>query len=156
MSSRLVQWSVMALLFTYLPGSIPASEKKPLELRWDQLGPVIETHWVQVSLDDGRKIDGRVSSVLAGAMVLKTGSGMEHIPRTSIVGLSVAGSGKKWRLIGAAIGFYAVATSISAGSKYGGEALQGPPALAAYAGGIAGYFIGRSSDRRFREIRILP
>jgi hypothetical protein len=143
------------LLLACKAGVLPASEKV-LELRWEQLGPVIEEHRVQVTLDDGRKLEGKVSIVLADDFILRTGNAVERVARSSIVNLRLADPGKKWRWIGAVIGFYSVAVPIAAGSKYGPEALQGSPILAACVGGISGYFAGRSADRRFREIRILP
>lgn len=145
---------ILLMLLISTPGVSLALEEAQMELRWDQLAPIIEGHEVEIIMQDGKHVVGNVSCVLPDFLVLKTDRTMKHVQRPSIATLRFVKSGRKWRWIGAAAGFYAVGVPIAAGSKFGGEALQGNPAP--YAGAIAGYLIGRAADRRKVTIKILP
>ena len=150
-------YPVLSLLLLILaPGALLASEKTPMKLNWDQLAPVLEGREVEIRLQTGEQITGEVCRVLPGSLGLKKKQTITQVPRTSIMTLKVIKETKKWRWIGAVVGYSAVAAPVSASSKFGGEALQGAPTLAVFASAILGYHLGRSKDRRRTTIEILP
>ncbi len=146
----------LLLLVILAPGVSLASGEAPMELRWDQLAPVIEGRQVEITIQNGEHKNGMVLCVLVDSLDLKKGKAVEHLPRTSIATLVVINEKRKWRWIGAVLGYSAVAAPISARSKFGGEALQGPPILGVLACGVLGYYVGREADRKQTTIKILP
>jgi hypothetical protein len=142
---------ILPLLFLALP--LLAKEPTELQLTWTDLNKSIRGHEVAIPFADGTQARGKVAMVTADAIVLQ---GRHEVPRPSVgrVQLIEIRGHKRWWI--AVLGYFGVAAVISAGSSYGGEALQGPGTLAALTGGAIGYAVGRHLDRRITWIQIVP
>ncbi len=163
-SSRAV---FMLVVWGWGQPTLPA-ESKPLELKWTELAPMIVSHRVDLSLNDGGHLRGEAIAVREDTLVLDVrGSsgtksypkGSATVPRSAITLITLQGSRGSWGrtlgttlgvLTGLGIGGYAAAHTDS-----GGKAVS---ILIAVASGVAvvGYYAGRELDRRTTRITILP
>ena len=161
-------WTAAAVVFCLLQTSAQA-ESKPLELKWNELAPLISGHVVQVTLPAGETVRGEVVAVRDDSLVVDVrGSsdskayphGSGSVPRSSVTLIRVERTRGSWgRSIGTTLGvitglsvggYAAVATSDSAGKAI--------PVFLLVAGAISvgGYYLGRTADRKVTIIRIAP
>ena len=72
---------VAAFLFSITPNTILAAPASQLALRWSELQPVLTGRQISVQLTDGATVEGRYSSLQAGALsmeVSKTSDPAKH------------------------------------------------------------------------------
>jgi hypothetical protein len=141
----------------------------PLELKWNELAPLIAGHTVEVTLPAGATLKGEVASVREDALVLdvkKTSDSKAYpkgnavIPRASVTLLKLEkGGGSGWRTMGTVVG---VLSGVVLGGYIAAKtANDAGPAVAIFlvtasAISIAGYAIGRSAGKKTTLIRIVP
>lgn len=153
------------LFFTSI--AVPAqAARKPLELKWSELGNMVVGHKVAITLTDDIVLGGEVASVRDDSIVLDVtlpakgypkGNGV--VPRNAVklIGLERT-KGAFGRAIGTTFGVLGgMSLGAAAGLRTGGAG----PALATFlviagAGTVSGYYIGRELDRRVTWIKILP
>jgi hypothetical protein len=140
-----------------------------LELKWNELGPVIAGHQVKLVLPGGAEIQGEAIAVREDTLLLnvkKTSdrksypTGQNAIPRASVTTLqfeTVRGSGGK--TIGVIVG--ALGGLILGGDLVAHTAHSEAAATSSFLGistgsAIAGYYAGKASDRRVTTVKILP
>jgi len=155
----------LALMLLSQTGSL--AESKPMELKWNELAPLIVGHRVEVILTEGPKVKGEIIAVREDALVLDVTSrakgyekGNASLPRSSISLVKVERTRGSWgRTMGTVVG---VMSGVVLGS-YVAAKTSGPfgavvPVFlgTASAVSIAGYFTGREIDRRATWIRVLP
>lgn len=146
--------AVFALLYSAQTASF--AESKPVELKWSELAPLIQSRRVELTLVDGAKLKGEAVVVREDSIVLGSGS----IPRSSVSLIKLQRTRGSWgRKLGTVIGVLgglvvggyvtAVATN-SAGA--------GIPLFLGMASGVTlgGYYIGRGIDYRTTLIKVAP
>jgi len=137
---------------------------------WAELSQEVRPGWtVRMVLPDSTVVEGRPATFTAEALtmqVTKTSNAAQRrkgpitIPRDQVRTLDIRRNGSKGRLIGTLV-------PVATGAAVGGAAASTGGFLAAevgaalflivgIAGGTAGYFIGRSVDRRFHTVTIAP
>jgi hypothetical protein len=145
-----------------------AGDASRLELRWDELQPLIRGQRVTVTLTDGNDVRGEVVAVRDDAMVLDldrrsraegaSAGGTLARPSVSLIRLERS-TGTGGRTLGTIIG---VLTGVVVGGYVTGSVADsagtGIPLFLGLASGItlAGYYTGRRLDRRFALIRVIP
>ena len=143
------------------------AESKPMELRWNELAPLIVGHRVEVVLTEGPKIKGEIISVREDGLVMDVTSrakgyekGSASISRSAVNLIKVERTRGSWgRTMGTVIG---VMSGVVLGA-YVGAKIDAPVGAAipvflgtASAASLAGYFAGREIDRRATWIRVIP
>jgi hypothetical protein len=160
---------VILLLLPLLVGQASAfAASAPLELRWNELSPLIAGHTVEIALP-AATLKGEVVSVREDSLVLdlKKSSdpkaypkGNAVIPRTSLTLLKLEKSGGAgWRTMGTVLGVLAgVVLGGYLAAKTANDVGPGIAVFLATASGIsiAGYAAGRSAGRKTSMIRIVP
>lgn len=130
------------------------ADSSPLNLRWADLPPALTGKSVTVEMKDGSSVKAKVTSVEPTALaVAATKQGQMSIPRENIAGVSFIGMHKRGRIIGTTLGiagglFVGSLVALGASGAAGAALMVGFP--------VAGYFIGRNSDRELVRITILP
>jgi len=163
--------SCVAMLTTVLLAcqSMAMAESGAIELKWSELSFHIQGRDIELALPDGTSLKGEVEAVREDALVLnvkKTSAAAPHpkgnavIPRDSVSTLLVKESRGKWgrkigvalgSITGATLGGYAAATNADSSAAGLSTFL-----VITGAGTLAGYFLGKSADRRVTHIRIIP
>jgi len=147
-------------LFAGALGAAPVA----VSLKWNELSGAIAHRSVIVLLQDGSSVKAMVSSVEPSALTVNVSKkGQASIARDRITGLRLARMRKRGRVIGTVLGSV---LGVAAGA---GIAIASHPGLAdgnnggiaagilvAAAAPVAGYYAGRSRDRRETHITILP
>jgi hypothetical protein len=141
----------------------------PLELKWNELAPLVAGHTVEVTLPAGATVKGEVVSVRDESLVLdltKTSDpkaypkGNAVIPRASVTLLKLEkGGGSGWRTMGTVVGVLAgVVLGGYIAAKTANDVGPGIAIFLVTASGIsvAGYAVGRSADKKTTMIRIVP
>jgi hypothetical protein len=140
-------------------GSIAVSAgDRTLQLKWNQLAPLLAGEKVVLRLENGERLNGRVAAVEADGLVLKRHD--QRVARTSIRELRLVHMRARGRIIGVVGGLaggLTAAGGIAATHLFSsGNGVS--VAIVAVAVGlpVAGYFIGMASDRQETLIQILP
>ena len=149
--------------------SMAMAESGPVELKWSELSFHIQGRDIGLVLPDGTSLNGEVEAVREDALVLNVKStsaaaahpkGNAVIARDSVGVLSLKESRAKWgRTIGVALGSI---TGATLGGYVAGTHANSPGAgvstflVITAAGTLAGYFLGKSADRRVKHIRVVP
>ena len=163
---------VWAILLVMLLCAGPASARDPvrLQLKWTDLGSRIVNRKVALTTPDSVSIEGRVTGVEANGLhidISKTSNrkalskGKQSVARQSVTALRITEYRKVGRLIGTFGAMGAAAGIVAAQSidLYEGPAVILVPVMIAVGvigAGIAGYFVGKSIDKRVTEIVIVP
>ena len=140
-----------------------------IDLRWDELGRVIEGRTVAVTLTDGSLVRGEAIVVRDDALVVDArGASEAHpysgpnaaIPRSAVQQVKVHRSaGSSGRTLGTVVG---VLTGLVVGGYIAGTAADsagtGIPLFLGLASGITvvGYHAGKQLDTRVTVIRVVP
>jgi hypothetical protein len=160
---------VAALAAGDLPVAAQGSGAKPLELKWDELAPLIRGRRVEVTVADGTTVHGEAIAVREDTLVLDVArssnsqtypKGNGSIPRGAIALLQVErsrGSGAKALgtvvgvIAGVVIGGYVSATAAD-------SAGVGIPLFVGLASGmtVVGYQVGKQMDRQVTVIKVVP
>lgn len=148
--------------------AVPASASQ-LELKWNELGPVIAGHEVKLVLPGGAEIEGEAIAVREDTLLLnvkKTSDrksypkGQNAIPRASVTTLqfetSHGSGGRTIGVIAGALGGLILGGDLVAHTAHS-EAAAIPSFLAISTGSaIAGYYAGKTRDRHVTTVRIVP
>jgi len=158
---------LMACLLMAQQSGIAAG--KPLELKWNELSPLIAGRVVELIVPGGATVRGEVAAVREDALVLDVRQssdakaypkGNAAIPRSSVTLLQVQRERGKWgRSIGTTLG---VLTGLGLGGYTAAKTANSAGAGVAIfitisgAGAVGGYFAGKALDRKTTEIRVIP
>src|SRR5574338_338611 len=139
---------------------------RPLELKWEELAPVVRGHVVELSLS-GADVRGEVISVRDDGLLMDVrhtsnsgavGRGSLTIPRTSIRQMRLRESRGSWgRHLGTTIGVISgVIVGLWIAANVADSANVGIPLWAGLASGMTfgGYQLGKAADTRTIEIRV--
>jgi hypothetical protein len=160
---------LVALAGAHTPLAAQGSGAKPIELKWDELAPMIRGQKVDVTLADSATVHGEAVAVREDTLVLNVAgssnpqtypNGNGSIPRGAILLVQVErsrGSGGKALgtvvgvITGVVVGGYVSATTAD-------SAAVGIPLFVGLASGItvAGYQVGKRMDRQVTTIKIIP
>ena len=159
--------ATLVCAFCFAP-AVPAAASQ-LELKWNELGPVIAGHHVKLVLPGGAEIQGEAIAVREDTLLLnvkKTSDrksyprGQNTIPRASVTTLQFeANHGSGGRTIGVIVG--ALGGLILGGDLVAHTAHSEAAAISSFLGistgsAIAGYYAGKASDRRVTTVKLLP
>ena len=149
--------------------SMAMAESGPIELKWSELSFHIQGRDIGLVLPDGTSLNGEVEAVREDALVLNvknTSAAAAHprgnavIPKDSVNVLTIKESRGRWgRKIGVALGSI---TGVTLGGYVAGtHANSAAAGLSTFlvitgAGTLAGYFLGKSADRRVKQVRVVP
>jgi uncharacterized protein YcfJ len=155
MSSR----RLSAVIALFLFGSVAVSAgDRTLQLKWNQLAPLLTGEKVVVHLEGGGRVNGRVAAVQPEGLVLKGHD--QKVARNSIRELRLMHMRARGRIIGTVTGLLgglAIAGGIASTHLFsGGNGVNVAIVAAAVGLPVAGYFIGKASDRQETLIQILP
>ena len=141
----------------------------PAEIRWNELAALIVGHRVSVSLPGGGTVEGEALSVRDDSLVLDIGRttdsnryprGQTPIPRAAVTELRLSerrsSGGRILGTVVGAIGGMVAGGEIAAHGTRSEGAIVGSFTATAVAGTVAGYFVGRTVDRRTRLLHIAP
>ena len=142
---------------------------QPIELKWNELSPIIQGQRVEVALKEGAKIQGEAVVVRGDSLVIEVKKvsggktyrqGSAAIPRAEISLIKLERTHGNWgRNLGVTIG---VLTGLTVGGYAAGTATHsagaGIPLFLGVASAVtlAGYYAGRGLDGRITLIRIMP
>ena len=147
------------------------AQSRVIELRWDELSPLVVGREVEISLPDGVELKGELVSVRSDSLaidVTKTSNtdrypkGQRSIPRSSVSTLGFRRARTiRWRVVGTSAG---VVGGIFAGAGVGTGFCQYSCGAGAVWGGIAagvgvgvlGNYLGRRADTQRTTIKIIP
>lgn len=138
----------------------------PLELRWNELAPLVSGHPVEITLNEG-KLRGEAIAIREDTLVVNVTrssvsrypKGSASIPRSAISLIQVKRERGSWgRTLGTVVG---VVVGLGTGGFTAAHMDSAGPAVAvlvAITSGIAvlGYYGGKQLDRHQTSIRILP
>jgi hypothetical protein len=142
---------------------------RPLELKWDELAPMIRGQRVEVTLADSTTVTGEAIAVREDTIVLDVSrssntqnypNGNGSIPRGAVVLVQLErsqGSGAK--TLGTVVG---VLAGVVVGGYVSGTVADsagvGIPLFLGLASGItvAGYQVGKQMDRQLTTIKLVP
>jgi hypothetical protein len=151
--------------------STQASE--PRQLKWADLSTLVG-HTVEITFEDRSTVAGKLVGVEPAALVVTATrssnlqahpKGQQSIARDDLKRFRVRGERKRGRIIGTISG---VVGGIAAGAvaaifltdplAFGSSFLPTAAVFFGVTGGViaAGYFLGRSSDRRWATVVVLP
>ena len=169
------QTAWLLLLITVMLTAVPsplAAQSKVIQLRWEELSPIISGQEVDFVLPDGTRLHGDVFNVEADSLtvnVKKTSDKTTHpkgptsVARSSISSLDMTKKTIHGRVIGTTTGvaggaLLGAATLI--GMCYDRSCNEGAAAVAALGVGVGvsllGHFLGRSADMHVTSIKIIP
>jgi hypothetical protein len=164
--------SAAMLLAAMLAGQpVARAESAPVELKWSELSSHIQGRDIELILPDGTSLAGSVEAIREDALVLNvhhTSNSQAHpagnavVRRESVSVVLLHESRGKWgrsigvvlgTLTGLAVGGAVLAEGARIHSAAGGTAvLLGITG----AGTLAGYYLGKSADRRATQFKVIP
>jgi hypothetical protein len=143
------------------------AESKPLELKWNELAPLISGNRVELELKDASKVRGEAVAVREDGIVVDVKKptsaykkGNAVIPRDSLTRIRLERRRGSWGrslgvtlglISGLAVGGYTAA--VTADSAAAGISIF---IVIASAATIAGYALGRGLDKRVTVIQVVP
>jgi hypothetical protein len=159
-----------ALLIAWLaaPG-IGFAQTKPLEMKWNELSPLLSGHRVTLTLTDGSSVQGEAVAIRDDGILMDVSTAVQgyakgsgSVPRASIVLIDLQRTKGSWgRVLGTVIGVLggiALGVYVDARNLWSSSAGQETVTFVgiAAAGALTGYFGGKAIDRRVTHIRIVP
>jgi hypothetical protein len=170
MKSILLAALIVGLLVAGVPVSAQGkSGGKPLELKWDELAPMIRGQRVEITLADSTTVNGEAIAVRDDTVVLDVSgssnpqtypNGNGSIPRGAVVLVQVERSRNSGaKTLGTVVG---VLAGVVVGGYVSGTMTEsagvGIPVFLGLASGITivGYQAGKQMDRQVTSIRIVP
>ncbi|MEO5926986.1 MAG: hypothetical protein ABIR70_24435 [Bryobacteraceae bacterium] len=142
------------------------AESKPLEMRWNELAPLISGQRVEMVMNDGAKVKGEVVAVREDTILLDVSSatkeftkGNGSVPRAALAQINLERRRGGWgRTLGTVIG---VLTGLTVGGYAAAHADSAGVGIPVFLGlssaiGVGGYYAGRQLDRRITKIHIVP
>lgn len=161
---------VAAAMLTALPSQL-AAQSRLIQLRWEELEPLVSGNEVEFTLPAGARLRGDVISVGADSLMMKVEKtsdkrtypkGPLSIPRSSISSLDMTTRTIRGRVLGTTIGV-GLGALLGTGLAIGGcwEGCNNPGAMTAAGVGIGfgigalGHFLGRRADIHVTTVRIV-
>jgi hypothetical protein len=155
--------------FCVLGLSAATAGTSKVEVRWNELSPLILGHTVSLVLPGGAAIAGEVEAVRDDSLALDVRKssdskvqpkGTASIPRASVTTLQMDDTkGTGGRILGVVVG---VLVGMVAGgeidahaSRFNEAAAVGTFTGVSIAGAVGGYYVGRSVDRHTTIIRVI-
>lgn len=135
-----------------------------VRVSWNRTPEKLAGKYVVVQMENGTKIEGSWTGVTESAFTMdverSSGTsqrlkGAQTIPRSALQKVWFREKRVRGRVIGTLAGFYGI-VAIAAAAKRSPEALQGGWGIAAIAGAVGGYQIGKSFDKGLRELILEP
>ena len=161
--------AVLLIALLMVPG-IGLARTKPLEVRWNELAPMVTGHSVTLTLIDGMQVRGQAVAVREDVLLLNVSSpvpgyekGNGSIPRGSVVSIDVKRErGIGGRALGTVVGTLGgmgIGVWVDARNNVlrhtVGEDVGTFIGIAA-GGAAAGYFAGVAIDKKVTHIRVVP
>jgi hypothetical protein len=161
--------AVLPIALLMVPG-IGLARAKPLEVRWNELAPMVTGHVVTLTLTDGMQVKGQAVAVREDALLLNVSSpvpgyekGNGSVPRGSVVSIDVKRErgigGRALGTVVGALGGMGLGAWVDARNNVlrhtVGEDAGTFIGIAA-GGAMAGYFAGRAIDNKVTHIRVVP
>jgi len=158
--------ALLLVLLSVSPGANAAS--KLLELKWNDLAPLISGQSIQIDLGEGGIVKGEALVVREDALMMEVkrsskpaiySKGNTSIPRNRITAIKLERTrGSGGRITGTVLGILAglafgSGVALQTDSKGGGSALF---VVIAAGLGVGGYYAGKAFDRKTTLIRIVP
>lgn len=171
MSRHVIELKYASILMCALccAGATALAGSNRIELRWNELAPVVVNHKVNVVLPGGTEIQGLVVAVRDDALVLnlkKTSdrkgypTGQNVIPRASVSTLQIddfrGGGGRTIGVIVGALAGVTLGADLVAHTASTEAAGISTFLGISTASAIGGYYAGRSRDRNVTMIKIVP
>ncbi|HLJ45039.1 MAG TPA: hypothetical protein VKU01_03480 [Bryobacteraceae bacterium] len=137
---------------------------QPERVAWDRTPEAFAGRHVVVGLKDGTKIDGHWAGITTDTFTMQVaktsnhravGKGIQTLPRISIITLRVGKQHIRGRVVGSVVGFYGPAL-IGSAVQRSSEAIQSGWGVAAYAGAVIGFCLGRAVDHATHEVILVP
>ena len=173
---KLIPWLALLIAASLsVPRTGLAASQEEIQLPWSQIESHVHGQKVGLVLPDGVRIEGKVLSVDADALILDVKSssepraqrkGASSIPRSAVSVLQLKQIKGNSRWIGAAIGAggggvggWLLAEGVF---HVSGEGLQSAPTVVTSVAGLVagataiGYFVGRQRDQHVTFIKIIP
>jgi hypothetical protein len=159
---------IVAVVVACLFQSGLEAQTRPLELRWNELAPIVLGQTVELTVP-GATVKGEIVAVRDDSLVMdvqKTSNatsipkGSASIPKSSVTLLKVRRNRGNWgRNLGVTVGVLSgvVIGGYTAGTNTN-KASTGIPLFLSIASGISigGYFLGKQLDRKTTLIRVVP
>ena len=161
--------AILLIFLLYANQTDGLAATRSIELKWNELAPIIQGQRVELALREGAKIKGEAVLVRGDSLVIDvkkvSGSKAYHqgsasIPRAEISLIKLERTRGSWgRKLGVTIGLL---TGISVGGYVAGTATDsaraGIPLFLGIASAVtlAGYYTGRGLDGRITLIKIMP
>lgn len=151
----------------------PMEASEPRQLKWAQLNTLVGRE-VEIFYGDGSTVSGPVVEVKTSALVIEVRKssnaqahpkGMLSIDQQNLQQLRVRRERKRGRIIGTISGVVGGVAAGTAAAIYWTDPLNGDsgfgPTIAVFVGvtagsTAAGYYLGRSWDRGWEKVEILP
>jgi hypothetical protein len=161
--------AVLPIALLMAPG-IGLARAKPLEVRWNELAPMVTGHSVTLMLTDGMRVKGQAVAVREDALLLNVSSpvpgyekGNGSVPRGSVVSIDVKRErgigGRALGTVVGALGGMGIGVWVDARNNVlrhtVGEDVGTFIGIAA-GGAAAGYFAGVAIDNKVTHIRVVP
>lgn len=162
--------SIVLLIALLVAPGASLARVKPVEVRWDELAPMVTGHSVNLTLADGMQVKGQVLAVREDALLLNVSTpikgyekGNGSIPRGSVVSIDVkVVRGIGGRALGTVVGVLggmglgAWTDSRNNVLKHSVGTDTGIFIGIAVGGAVAGYLAGVAIDNKVTHIRIVP
>jgi hypothetical protein len=151
---------IIVMLLTALPGQM-AAKTKELQLRWEDLAPLIVGKQIELLLPDGTFLYGKARGVGDEKLLIDVEAsnatnhpkGQVEVARSLVDKLVLTRKTIRWRLIGIAAGVIGGA-AIGVAALYGGGEIHPEALLVIPLTAMIGYFAARSADSHEILIRI--
>jgi hypothetical protein len=157
MSTSSRRLSAVSALLLFSSIAISAGDRT-LQLKWNQLAPLLTGEKVVLHLASGERVNGRVTAVQPDSLVLKRHG--QRVARTSIRELRLVHMRARGRIIGTVaglVGGLAIGSAIAVTHLWTAGNGTNAAILAVAVGlPVGGYFIGKTTDRQETLIQILP
>jgi len=161
--------AVLLIALLIVPGS-GLAQAKPLEVRWNELAPMVTGHSVTLMLTDGMRIKGQAVAVRDDTLLLNVSSpvpgyekGNGSVPRGSVVSIDVKRErgigGRALGTVVGALGGMGLGVWVDAQNNVLRHTLgeeTGTFIGIAAAGAVGGYFAGTAIDNKVTHIRVVP
>ncbi len=165
----------LSIILSFIAVAQALLASQPAAMSWSDLAQSVEPDWtIRVVLPDGTAVEGKPARFEPDGLsmrVVHTSNKSLHpkgeitIPRAQVRVIGIRRNGHKGRLIGTLVPVAAGIAMIVGGLASAnadeycwigceGVLVAGGGLIVAAGGGTAGYFIGRSSDRRFQTVNV--
>ena len=149
--------------------TVSAASAEIRQVRWSELGELVQGKIVEVQVGNGALLKGRIQNLDRDSLEMRVKrtpdeqrflKGPLVLPREAVSGVRYTARRGPWKWIGAAAGGAAgVPAAYAVSERTGGQNIaRGLYTFVALsiAGVVAGYFLGRAADRRPVTLELIP